>query len=212
MSGIERITGVAAPLLLDNINTDAIIPSREMRSTGKTGFADGLFAGWRYQETGGRVPRPEFILNQPAYSEAEILLGGKNFGSGSSREHAVWALKEYGIAGIIAVSFAPIFFDNCIRNGIVPVVLSRAALETIAAIVEIDPQNRPLTISLSDKTVSSSTGECWSFELGEEALTMLVEGLDVIALTMKMRATIAAFHETDRRERPWIYLGEEHEC
>jgi 3-isopropylmalate/(R)-2-methylmalate dehydratase small subunit len=111
---------VAAPLLRDNVDTDAIIPSREMKSTGKTGLADGLFSGWRYLEPGSRTPRPSFVLNQPAYAAARILIAGKNFGSGSSREHAVWALAEYGIRAIVAASFAPIFFGNCFATASSP--------------------------------------------------------------------------------------------
>jgi 3-isopropylmalate/(R)-2-methylmalate dehydratase small subunit len=130
MEPVRLLTAVAAPLLRANIDTDTIIPSREMKSVAKTGLAAGLFAGWRYTAIGGREPNPEFVLNQPAYAGTRILLGGENFGCGSSREHAVWALHEYGIRAVIAPSFAPIFFGNCVRNGIVPVVLPAAQIAT----------------------------------------------------------------------------------
>ena len=197
-------TGVAAPLLRDNIDTDAIIPSREMKTTGKTGLADGLFAGWRYLAPEGRDPDPAFVLNQSAYAGASILLGGANFGCGSSREHAVWALAEYGIRAVIAPSFAPIFFGNCVRNGILPAVLPREAVAEIAAAVENNAAS--LSIDMGAGTVSLPDGRSWPFALEPEAKTMLMEGLDAIDLTLKLSGEIAAFHARDRAERPWIYL------
>ena len=196
------LTAIAAPLLHDNIDTDAIIPSREMKSTGKTGLADGLFSAWRYKTPGGRDPDPDFILNQPAFADAQMLLGGSNFGCGSSREHAVWALAEYGIRAVIAPSFAPIFAGNCTRNGIVPVVL---APETIA---EIAADGGPVTVDLEQQQVRLDNGRAWAFEIGAEARAMLLEGLDAIDLTFKHKADIAAFQAADRIARPWIYLGE----
>lgn len=193
-------SGTAAPLLRDNIDTDAIIPSREMKTTGKSGLAGGLFAGWRYLTPGGRDPDPAFVLNQPAYREATILLGGVNFGCGSSREHAVWALAEYGIRAVIAPSFAPIFFGNCVRNRILPAVLPAEAVAGIAA------AGTPVSIDVGAGTVSLPDGRSWTFPLEAEARAMLMEGLDAIDLTMKLRAKIAAFHDRDRAERPWIYL------
>lgn len=197
-------SGIVAPLIRDNIDTDAIIPSREMKTTGKTGLAGGLFAGWRYLMPGGRDPDPAFVLNQPAYREATILLGGVNFGCGSSREHAVWALAEYGIRAVIAPSFAPIFFGNCIRNGILPVVLTADAIAAIAAAVEAD--GAPVSIDVGAGTVSLPDGRSWAFPLEAEARAMLMEGLDAIDLTLKLRTQIAAYHARDRAERPWIYL------
>lgn len=208
MSGVREVRGIAAPLIRDNIDTDAIIPSREMKSTGKTGFADGLFAGWRYTEPGGREPQPEFVLNRPEYRGATILLGGDNFGSGSSREHAVWALKEFGIRAIIAGSFAPIFFGNCIRNSLVPVRLAKDDILEIAAAISADPQNNPLTVRVDTGTVSLDDERRWEFSLGGEARSMLLEGLDAIDLTLRMEKEIAAFRAADRAERPWIYLGD----
>jgi 3-isopropylmalate/(R)-2-methylmalate dehydratase small subunit len=193
-----RLTAVAAPLLRDNVDTDAIIPSREMKSTGKTGLADGLFAGWRYLD--GRTPNPNFVLNQPPYTGARILAAGRNFGSGSSREHAVWALKEYGIRAILAVSFAPIFFGNCIRNGLLPAALSEEAVAEIAG--------EPVTVDLAQQTVSVPDGRSWTFPMAGQAKAMLLEGLDAIDLTLKHRDRIEAFVAADRKARPWVYLGD----
>jgi 3-isopropylmalate/(R)-2-methylmalate dehydratase small subunit len=202
MTPFTTVTAVAAPLLLNNIDTDAIIPSREMKSTGKTGLAEGLFAPWRYLTPGTRDLNPEFVLNQPRFADAQILLGGSNFGCGSSREHAVWALAEYGIRAVIAPSFAPIFAGNCTRNGIVPVVLDEAAITGIAA------SAGPVTIDLAAQSVSIPEGSCWSFAIGAEAKAMLYEGLDAIDLTFKHRPEIAAFQDADKAARPWIYLGD----
>ena len=202
MTPFTSLTAVAAPLIRDNIDTDAIIPSREMKSTGKTGLADGLFAAWRYATPGGRDPNPEFVLNQPAFAAAQILLGGANFGCGSSREHAVWALAEYGFRAVIAPSFAPIFAGNCIRNGIVPVALSAEAVE------EIGSDGGLVSVDLERMRVSLADGRHWTFEIGAEARAMLLEGLDAIDLTFKHRAEIAAFQAADRKARPWIYFGD----
>ena len=129
MEKFTTLTAIAAPLLRINIDTDAIIPSREMKRVSKDGLAEGLFAGWRYQTPGSREENPDFILNQAPYRQARILLSGINFGCGSSREHAVWALHEWGIRAVIAPSFGSIFQGNCVRNGIVPVVLDNAIVE-----------------------------------------------------------------------------------
>lgn len=196
----STLTAIAAPLLRDNVDTDAIIPSREMKSTGKTGLAGGLFAGWRYLDA-ARLPNPDFVLNQPEFSGARILASGVNFGCGSSREHAVWALAEYGVRCIIAESFAPIFHGNCIRNGIVPVVLDREAIATLAG--------REVQVDLPEQTVRCGD-QCWTFAIEAEAKAMLLEGLDAIDLTLKHRDAIAAFHARDRAQRPWVYLEHPH--
>lgn len=202
MTPFTTLTSIAAPLLRDNIDTDTIIPSREMKGTGKTGLADGLFAPWRYLSADTREPDPAFVLNQPKYADARILLGGSNFGCGSSREHAVWALAEYGIRAVIAPSFAPIFAGNCTRNGILTVVLDAESVAHIAA------DGRPVTIDLREQRVSLDEDHRWSFEIGAEAKAMLLEGLDIIELTLKHEPQIAAFQAADRKARPWIYLGD----
>jgi 3-isopropylmalate/(R)-2-methylmalate dehydratase small subunit len=219
MEPLRELTAVAAPLLRDNIDTDAIIPSREMKTVSKTGLADGLFAGWRYTAIGGREPDPSFVLNQSPYAGARILLGGANFGCGSSREHAVWALHEYGIRAVIAPSFAPIFAANCIRNGLAPVRLSAEAVAALAAHVAVDPPARPLTVDVVRGEVRARSGAAAApsdaalpdaalrhpFTLDAEARDMLLEGLDAIDLTLKHRADIEAFLARDRAARPWIH-------
>ena len=197
-----KLTALPAPLLRDNVDTDQIIPSREMKSTGKTGLADGLFAGHRYTKIGGRDPDPDFVLNQPAYADSQILLSGSNFGCGSSREHAVWALAEYGIRVIIAESFAPIFAGNAVRNGVLPLALDRTAIDEIAT------ANSPVTIDLPAQMVALTKDRSWNFTIAEEAKAMLLEGLDAIDLTLKNTDSIAAWQQADREARPWIYLGD----
>jgi 3-isopropylmalate/(R)-2-methylmalate dehydratase small subunit len=188
------LTSIAAPLLRDNVDTDTIIPSREMRSTGKTGLADGLFAPWRYLDADARTPDPAFVLNRPDYRYARILLGGANFGCGSSREHAVWALAEWGIRAIIAESFAPIFERNCVRNGLLPVRLPRPVVAALAG--------RIVTVDLAAQTVGEHR-----FEIGAESKEMLLQGLDAIDLTLQHRDAIAAWQARDRAKRPYVYLG-----
>ncbi len=204
MEPFRFLRAVAAPILRANVDTDAIIPSREMKSVSKTGLADGLFAGWRYTAIGGREPNPEFVLNQAAYAGTKILLGGENFGCGSSREHAVWALHEYGIRVVIAPSFSPIFRGNCVRNGIVPVTLATEQVATLAEFVSVDPSAHQLEVDLEACEVRAGAS-IKKFELESEAREMLLEGLDGIDLTLKHRADIDAFVARDRLERPWIY-------
>jgi 3-isopropylmalate/(R)-2-methylmalate dehydratase small subunit len=206
MRKFDILTGVAAPLLRANVDTDAIIPSREMKSVSKRGLAEGLFAGWRYLAIGGREPDPGFVLNHPAYAGTRILLAGENFGCGSSREHAVWALEEFGIRAVIAPSFAPIFHGNCVRNGLLPVRLEAGAVARIAAAVAADPQRRLVTVDLVRQRVSGPDGIEFGFEVDVESREMLLEGLDAIDLTLKHRDAIEAFLARDRIERPWIYL------
>ena len=207
---VRQLIAVAAPLIRANVDTDAIIPSREMKTVSKTGLADGLFAGWRYTAIGSREPNPSFVLNQFAYAKAQILLGGENFGCGSSREHAVWALHEFGIRAVIAPSFSPIFFGNCVRNGIVPVLLAAAAIQDIASWVGIDPQAHRVKVDVEALQVAAGEGVNWRFELDTESREMLLEGLDAIDLTLRNNPDIDAFLERDRIVRPWIYRLSEH--
>jgi len=199
-------TGIAAPLLRINVDTDAIIPSREMKGVSKTGLGVGLFAGWRYTDEKARTPNPDFVLNKPEYKGASILLSGLNFGCGSSREHAVWALKEFGIRAIVAPSFGAIFYNNCIRNGILPVVLPEETVNALAAAVESDPPRRKLHIDLRDQTLTAPDGTRHRFEIEPGNRDMLVEGLDEIGLTLKRQADIDAFEARDRKMRPWAYI------
>jgi len=199
------LTGVAAPLLRTNIDTDAIIPSREMKGVSKTGLADGLFAGWRYTAVAERTLNPDFVLNDPAYQGATILLAGENFGCGSSREHAVWALAEYGFRAIIAPSFSPIFQNNCTRNGVLAACVPAGAVAAMAAAIEPGPQDLLITIDLACQTITSPEAGAVCFEIAEEAKEMLLHGLDAIALTHKSAPEIQAFREIDRLKRPWAY-------
>jgi len=206
MDPLTILTAVAAPLLRANIDTDAIIPSREMRSVSKSGLADGLFAGWRYLTIGSRDPDPAFVLNQPAFARARILVGGENFGCGSSREHAVWALAEYGFRAVIAPSFSPIFRSNCVRNGVAPVVLSEAEVVRLAEILTADAGHTPVTVDVRDQTVVGPEGFVGHFELDSESREMLLHGLDAIELTLRSGEAIDAFTTRDRALRPWVYL------
>jgi 3-isopropylmalate/(R)-2-methylmalate dehydratase small subunit len=207
MSGrpLGRLTAVAAPLMRDDINTDVIIPSREMKTVSRRGLAEGLFADWRYNSARGREPDPTFFLNDPRYAGAEILLTGANFGCGSSREHAAWALAEYGFRVIVARSFNPIFRNNAVLNGLAPIVASASDIAALAAAIAPDPQTRRVTADLVDKTVTGPDGAVISFEMDDEAREMLLEGLDGIDLTLKRLPEITAFRAADRAARPWAY-------
>jgi len=206
MEKFTRLTGIAAPLLRINVDTDAIIPSREMKKVSKVGLAEGLFAGWRYKTPGSRDENPDFILNQEPYRRAQILLAGANFGCGSSREHAVWALAEWGIRAIVAPSFGAIFQGNCVRNGILPVVLDNAAVEDLARQVAADPERNRIGVNLVTGRLTAPDGSEHAFEVAPADREMLLEGLDGIALTMKRDDEILAFQGRDRLRRPWIYL------
>ncbi len=208
MDNFTTHTGVAAPLLRLNVDTDAIIPSREMKAVSKKGLGGGLFAGWRYLTAASREPDPTFVLNKPQYRNASILLAGKNFGCGSSREHAVWALAEYGIRSIIAPSFGSIFFSNCVRNGLLPVVLNEDIINELAAMVEPDPQQRRIKIDLVNKQLIAPNGQAYPFDIADGHYEMLTQGLDPIAMTMQLDQQILAFQAKDRIDRPWIYFEE----
>lgn len=196
-------SGITAPMLEDNINTDAIIPSREMKRVSKKGLADGLFANLRYTDM-GRDPKPDFILNQPQYSGATILLFGANAGCGSSREHAVWALKDYGIRAIIAESFASIFQGNCVTNGIMPITLPRDQLNAIAQWVARDPQKNLLDLQLEQQTVGYD-GLCIPFNIEPAMRRVLLDGLSPIDETLTHSAEIDGYFSQDRLNRPWLY-------
>ena len=205
---MEKFTehnGIAAPLLRINVDTDAIIPSRELKRVSKEGFSEGLFAGWRYTAQDSREPNPDFVLNKPQYQGVSILLAGDNFGCGSSREHAVWALKEFGIRSIIAPSFGAIFYNNCIRNGVLPIVLSDGMVSELAAQVEQDPPSRLIQIDLRQGLVTAPNGDTYAFDIDPGPRDMLLKGLDMIGLTLQHKVEIDAFQEQDRNRRPWIY-------
>jgi len=206
MDKFTELTAIAAPLLRINIDTDAIIPSREMKRVSKQGLGDGLFAGWRYTTPGGREENSDFVLNQAPYRNAQILLSGMNFGCGSSREHAVWALHEWGIRCIIAPGFGVIFHGNCVLNGILPVVLDNQVVEDLARQVAAAPAENTITVNLEKCLVTAPDQSQHEFEIAPGDREMLLEGLDGIAATMKRDDEILAFQARDRIKRPWIYL------
>lgn len=205
--GIRQICGQAVVLRQDNINTDQIIPSREMKRVTRKGLGEGLFANLRYleSETGGRRPDPAFALNAPEARDAQILISGANFGCGSSREHAVWALREYGFTAIIAESFGSIFFDNCVANGIVPVVLSGSDID------DVQHHTDRVTVDL-DRMQVIYGDQHRTFTLSERQRHMLRVGHSQIDLTLEHASVIAAFRASDRGKRPWIYAAQEQDA
>lgn len=199
--------GVAVPLLRANVDTDAIIPSREMRRVSKKGLGAGLFAHWRYLDVAARTPDPGFPLNQKEYAGATILLGGVNFGCGSSREHAVWALAEFGIRAVVAPGFSSIFRKNCIANGLLPAVLEPAAVEALARSVEPDPQTNRLTVDLVERSIDSPNANYrFRFDIAAAERRRLLEGLDPIGFTETRGAAIDAFEAARYRAHPWARL------
>lgn len=213
MRPFVRHTGIAAPLLRRDVDTDAIIPSREIRGISREGLAEGLFAGWRYRYQKGvrSGEEPDFVLNRPGFRQASILLSGANFGCGSSREQAVWALVDFGIRAVVAPSFAGIFRNNCIRNGLLPLPLPDAALRAITQRVETAPTRHPLHIDLREGRVGFADGRTWHFELPPQDREMLLEGLDPVDLTLRHADALKRYEQADRARRPWAHLAPEGE-
>ena len=205
MEQFVTISGVAAPLMRSNIDTDLLIPSREMTGTGRDGYGEKLLAHWRYLPSpgGARVENPDFVLNQMPFRHAVILLAGDNFGSGSSRETAVWAVRQFGFRCVIAPSFGTIFRNNCYRNGVLPVVLPAADVEALAH--EAESGKLHLTVDLGEFAVIHPSGNRWTFSIPAGERSMLLAGLDAIGMTLKHRAEIEAFQSADRKSRPWIW-------
>ncbi len=204
MRKFTRLTGIAAPLHRPNIDTDAIIPSREMKRVSKEGLGQGLFANWRYDDVAARREAPDFVLNRAPFRTAPILIGGPNFGCGSSREHAVWALVDFGIRCVIAPSFGAIFQGNCVRNGLLPVVLDPATVAELAGRANRAPLS--LTVDLVETCVTVPDGKSYRFALPRGDREMLLEGLDAIAVSAKRLTEIAAFETAHFRRYPWAGL------
>ena len=204
MRSTTRVEAVAAVLLRDNVDTDAIIPSREITAVSKSGLASGLFAGWRYLDRERGILNPGFELNDGSFDGAGILLAGANFGCGSSREYAVWALAEYGFRAIVAPSFNPIFFRNCVRNGVLPAQLDAEHVRTIARWVGDDPQAHRPVIDLASQVIVAAGLE-YRFAIAPDAREALLSGSDAIDRTLGQVAEIDAFRDDDRRARPWAY-------
>ena len=203
--------GLVAPLDRSNVDTDAIIPKQFLKSVERTGFGPFLFDEWRYLDHGepgmdcsGRPRNPDFVLNQPRYEGATILLARANFGCGSSREHAPWALRDYGFRAIVAPSFADIFYSNCFKNGLLPVVLDEATVERLFQEVYAKEGYR-LTVDLSAQTVTTPANESFSFDVDAFRKRMLLEGLDEIGVTLKQADAIRAYEQRRQREAPWLF-------
>lgn len=197
--------GVAAPLLRPNVDTDAIIPSREIGRVSKRGLSAGLFANWRYADPQARTPNPDFVLNRPAYAGASILLGGANFGCGSSREHAVWALAEFGVRVILAPGFGAIFQKNCIANGLLAAKMPAQQIRVLADWVAEAPQsNRPI-LDLADCSVSAGKRR-WSFAIRPADRARLLQGLDPIDRTLARSDRIRDFERAWFESCPWAEL------
>ena len=206
MEPFEQHTGIAAPLIQLNIDTDAIIPSREIKSVSKKGLEDGLFAEWRYLSLKTRKENPEFILNQEPYRRASLLLTGENFGCGSSREHAAWALSQWGIRVIVAPSFGSIFYNNCIQNGILPVVLETEKIRELQTFVELNPAVNQLIVDLRATTITAGSNTKYRFYIEPSNQQNLLQGIDAIESTLKLMPSIEAFEKNDNQIRPWVYF------
>lgn len=203
MNPVKIISGVAAPLLRINIDTDAIIPSREIKAVSKKGLSEGLFSEWRYTSMTDRTPNDKFVLNQEPYNRSTILLTGDNFGCGSSREHAVWALQEWGIKAVIGTTFGSIFYENCIRNGLLPIMLSSSDIQKLIDYVEKDPASNQIMVDLEKLSINFGSSEI-VFDFDKKYQTLLLEGLDEIQQTLKLDNEISSFEEKHLERNPWL--------
>ncbi|MFQ5763998.1 MAG: 3-isopropylmalate dehydratase small subunit [Rhodospirillales bacterium] len=202
MEKFTTLTGVAAPLDMINVDTDMVIPKQFLTTIARTGLGKGLFFEMRFDSEGNE--NPDFVLNKSPYRDAKILITGENFGCGSSREHAPWALLDFGIRCVIAPSFADIFHTNCIKNGILPVALPKAAVETLMAAAG-QGANATFTVDLEKQTVTGPDGAELVFESGAFEKHCLLNGLDDISLTMENAAGIDTFEERQKASLPWLY-------
>ena len=201
MEKFDKLSGIAAPMPLVNIDTDMIIPKQFLKTIKRTGLGVNLFDEMRYTQDGAEIP--EFVLNKPQYREAQILVAGDNFGCGSSREHAPWAIADFGIRCIISTSFADIFYNNCFKNGILPVVLSKEQVDLLMKDAE-KGANARIEIDLVAQTITSSDGEVITFEVDAFRKHCLLNGLDDIGLTMEKAASIDTFEANAAQSRPWV--------
>ena len=203
MNPVKIISGIAAPFLRINVDTDAIIPSREIKAVSKKGLSEGLFSEWRYTSIADRTLNDEFILNREPFNRSAILLTGDNFGCGSSREHAVWALQEWGIKAVIGSTFGSIFYGNCIRNGLLPIQLSTDDLQKLIDFVEKDPESNQILIDLETLSINFGSSEI-NFEFDKKYQASLLEGLDEIQQTLKLSDEISSFEEKHLKQNPWL--------
>jgi len=211
MEKFTKLTGIVMPLDRPNVDTDAIIPKQFLKSIKRTGFGPNLFDEWRYLDHGEpgmdnsqRPINPDFVLNQPRYQGAQILLARENFGCGSSREHAPWALLDYGFRVIIAPSFADIFYNNCFKNGILPIVLDADTVDELFREVEAN-EGYTLTVDLENQTITRPDGTVIRFEIDEFRKHRLLEGLDDIGLTLEHADEIRAYEARRKKVAPWLF-------
>ena len=201
MDKFEKLSGIAAPMPLINIDTDMIIPKVFLKTIKRSGLGVNLFDEMRYQDDGSE--NPDFVLNKPQYRETEILVAGDNFGCGSSREHAPCAIKDFGIRCVISTSYADIFFNNCFKNGILPIVLPKAQVDVLMKDAE-KGSNARIEVDLEAQTVTTSDGETFSFEVDAFKKHCLLNGLDDIGLTMEKAASIDAYESKLQVSHPWV--------
>lgn len=213
MQAFRKFTGVVIPLDRANVDTDAIIPKQYLKSIKRTGFGPNLFDDWRYLDPGEpgmdhskRRPNPDFILNKPQYQHGEILLGRENFGCGSSREHAVWALTDFGIRAVIAPSFADIFFNNSFKNGLLPIVLTESEVDRLFARA-LTEEGFSLEVDLEAQCVRTADGESFNFQIDPFRKYCLLEGLDDIGLTLQHADDIRAYEARRQQEAPWLFAA-----
>ena len=214
MDAFTQLTSQVMPLDRSNVDTDAIIPKQYLRSIRKSGFGPNLFDDWRYLDPGvpdednsQRRINKDFVLNQAAYVEAKILLGRDNFGCGSSREHAVWAMTDYGFKAVISNSFADIFFSNCFKNGLLPVVLTTEEIEQLFAACTQDA-DFSLSIDLEQQTVTADNGFSASFEIDPFRKHCMLNGLDEIGITLQHEKEIHAYEERTKKQAPWLFMND----
>ena len=201
MDKFTKLTGVAAPLPIVNVDTDMIIPKDYLKTIKRTGLSKGLFAEMRFNEDGSE--NPDFVLNKPAYRKAQILVAGDNFGCGSSREHAPWALLDFGIRCVISTSFADIFYNNCFKNGILPIVLPQAEIDKLMDDAQRGA-NAVISVDLESQTITGPDGGCISFEIDPFRKHCLLNGLDDIGLTLEKVSAIDTFEKGAAQSRPWV--------
>lgn len=201
MDKFTTLTGIAAPMPLVNIDTDMIIPKQFLKTIKRTGLGVSLFDEMRHTPDGKEIA--DFVLNQPAYRKAQILVAGDNFGCGSSREHAPWALLDFGIRAVISTSFADIFFNNCFKNGILPIVLPQEAVDHLMEDAR-KGENARMTVDLEAQTVTASDGRVFPFDVDPFKKHCLLNGLDDIGLTLEKAAAIDTFEAQAAQSRPWV--------
>ncbi len=201
MDKFTTLTGVAAPMPLINVDTDMIIPKQYLKTIKRTGLGTALFSEMRYDDDGAE--KPEFVLNKPAYRSAQILVAGENFGCGSSREHAPWALLDFGIRCVISTSFADIFYNNCFKNGILPIVLPQADVDKLMDDAERGA-NATLTVDLQAQEIKGPDGGSIAFDVDPHRKHCLLNGLDDIGLTLEKSASIDAYETKSAEARPWV--------